>query len=576
MQKIYFRGEDLLDGVYDILLWYAKDKRKLKYNQLFRELKKEELFSKYPYIEDVKGKLCKTSLEAFDPGKCFLHDNLLSPGSAGEIVEVEFKGRVYKPHANYHWKTTKNGLEILKAQTRLIAVGNWLKYKKFASDFPIAQLHNIWTDTVPSTFGEPKIYVVQTYAKVIERCILMATNPSDLVLDPTCGSGTAAYVAEQWGRRWITCDTSRVAITLAKQRLMTAKFDYYELAHPSEGIRSGFKYKTVPHITLGSIANNEPPKQETLYDQPFIEKGKVRVTGPFTVEAVPNLRVKPFDGKEPKLEITSEQLARTGETGKQAEWRDELKASGVRAIGGKFISFSRVEPMIATRFLHAEAEILGESGENRKAYISFGPDYGPLEQRQVEEAIKEARSLKVKPDFVIFAAFHFDPEAAKDIDHINWQGVKILKAQMGVDLLTRDLRKKRSSSQSYWLIGQPDIEVVKTKDNKFKVKVNGFDYYDPVSGEIISKGTKHIAMWFLDTDYDERSLYPEQVFFPEGDSKRDWTRLAKALNGEVNDELIEQFRGIESLPFFAGEHKKIAVKIIDNRGIESFVIKGLE
>lgn len=421
-----------------------------------------------------------------------------------------------------------------------------------------------------------KIYVVQTSPKAIQRCLLMTTDPGDLVLDPTCGSGTTAYVAEQWGRRWITCDTSRVAITLAKQRLMTAKFDYYELAHPLEGIKSGFKYKTVPHITLKSIANNEPAKEETLYDQPFVERSKVRVTGPFTVEAVPSLRVKPFDGKEPKLEVTSEQLSRTGETGRQAEWRDELKATGIRSTGGKVISFSRIEPMIATRFLHAEGEILDDAGVNKCAYISFGPDYGPLEQRQVEEAIKEARSLKDKPDFVIFAAFHFDPEAAKDIYQINWKGMKILKAQMSVDLLTKDLRKKRSSSHSYWLIGQPDVEVVKQKDGKFKVKLNGFDYYDPVTGEIISKGTKHIAMWFLDTDYDERSLYPSQVFFPEGDSKRDWTKLAKVLNGEVNEELMEVFRGTESLPFSAGEEKKIAVKIIDNRGIESFVIKRLE
>ncbi|MBI5875759.1 MAG: hypothetical protein HZB81_07975 [Deltaproteobacteria bacterium] len=456
---------------------------------------------------------------------------------------------------------------------RILVSGNNLNYKRYLSDFLVIDVNERW-DSIQ--IGTERYYVVQTASKVIERCLLMTTDPGDLVFDPTCGSGTTAYVSEQWGRRWLTCDTSRVATTLAKQRLMTAKFDYYELAHPLEGIRSGFNYKKVPHITLGSIANNEPAKQETLYNQPFVEKGKVRVTGPFTVEAVPSLRVKPFDGKEPKLEITNEQLARTGETGKQSEWRDELKASGIRTIGGKIISFSRVEPMVATRFLHAEAEILEDSGENRKAYISFGPDYGPLEQRQVEEAIKEARSLKNKPDFVIFAAFHFDPEAAKDIDQINWQGVKILKAQMSVDLLTKDLRKKRSSSQSYWLIGQPDVEVVKTKDGKFKVKVNGFDYYDPVSGEIISKGTKHIAMWFLDTDYDERSLYPEQVFFPEADSKRDWTRLAKALNGEVNEELIEQFRGVESLPFSAREHKKVAVKIIDNRGIESFVIKGLE
>ena len=483
----------------------------------------------------------------------------------------------YTIQVQIHWKPKyPEGLDRLAKLNRLYPIGNSLMYVRYLDDFPVRNIDNIWDDTSAGGYSGTKIYVVQTNHKLIERCLLMTTDSGDLVLDPTCGSGTTAYVAEQWGRRWITCDTSRVAITLAKQRLMTAKFDYYELAHPDEGIRSGFKYKTVPHITLSSIANNEPPKEETLYDQPFIERSKIRVTGPFTVEAVPSLRIKPFDGSTPKIDATNEQLARTGETGKQAEWRDELKATGTRAVGNKVISFSRIEPMIATKFLHAEGEILEEDGTNKKAYVSFGPDYGPLEQRQVELAINEARSLKSKPDFVIFAAFHFDPEAAKDIDQINWQGVKVLKAQMSVDLLTKDLRKKRSSNQSYWLIGQPDVEVKKAKDGKYKVKVNGFDYYDPISGEIISKGTRHIAMWFLDTDYDERSLYPEQVFFPEGDSKRDWTRLAKALNGEVNEELIEHFRNVESLPFSIGEHKKIAVKIIDNRGIESFVIKKLE
>ena len=422
-----------------------------------------------------------------------------------------------------------------------------LAYIRYFDDFPVLPIVNNWADT-SSSFQE-RVYVVQTTVTVLQRCILMATDPSDLVFDPTCGSGTTAYVAEQWGRRWITCDTSRVAITLAKQRLMTAKFDYYELAHPNEGVKSGFKYKTVPHITLGSIANNEPAKTETLYDQPFIEKGKVRVTGPFTVEAVPSLRVKPFAGNEQKVEATSEQLARTGETGKQAEWRDELKSTGIRATGGKVIQFSRLEPMVATRFLHAEGEIIDADGENKRAYISFGSDFGPLEQRQIEEAIKEARTLKNKPHFVIFAAFHFDPEAAKDIDQINWPGVKILKAQMSVDLLTKDLRKNRSSSHSYWLIGQPDVEVAKQKDGKYKVKIRGFDYYNPLTGEIESKGTKHIAMWFLDTDYDERSLYPNQIFFPESDSKRDWSRLAKALNGEVNEDLLDKFSGVESLPF---------------------------
>lgn len=580
-QKTGGFAPSLLSSVYDYLVWYSKEKDKIKYRKLFRERDREMLESGYTWIELSDGtrrKLTKeeTACEIQD-GKRFQSSIIVSAGASEKGSQpFEFNGQKYYPAPGTHWKTSTEGLHNLEKKKRLFAVGNTLTYVRYADDFPVTEFNNVWDDTVRSTYAAQKIYVVQTAEKVVQRCLLMTTDPGDLVIDPTCGSGTTAYVAEQWGRRWITCDTSRVAITLAKQRLMTAKFDYYELAYPLEGIKSGFKYKTVPHITLKSIANNEPAKEETLYDQPFVERSKVRVTGPFTVEAVPSLRVKPFDGKEPKIEVTNEQLARTGETGRQAEWRDELKATGIRAVGNRIISFSRIEPMIATRFLHAEGEILEDSGENKRAYISFGPDYGPLEQRQVEEAVKEARSLKNKPDFVIFAAFHFDPEAAKDIDQINWPGVKLLKAQMSVDLLTKDLRKKRSSSQSYWLIGQPDVEVIKMKDGKFKVKLNGFDYYDPITGEIISKGTKHIAMWFLDSDYDERSLYPDQVFFPESDSKRDWTKLAKALNGEVNEELMEEFHGTESLLFSAGEEKKIAVKIIDNRGIESFVIKKLE
>ena len=165
-----------------------------------------------------------------------------------------------------------------------------------------------------------KTYVVQTSKKVIERCILMTTDPGDLVFDPTCASGTTAYVAEKWGRRWITCDTSRVAITLAKKRLMTANFDYYKLKNKIEGISSGFEYKTVPHITLKSIANDEPAPEETLYDQPFKDNKKARVTGPFTVEAVPSYIVQP-PGHFKKLSF-------------KYDWLDEVKKSGIRGKKG--------------------------------------------------------------------------------------------------------------------------------------------------------------------------------------------------------------------------------------------------
>ncbi len=561
-----------IDPINDYLIWYGKNKQKLKLRKIFIPRAIDDLRNDgFKYFKN--GEMLNEIPDDFDPNLVVRGDPITSDGyRPTTTIEVEFDGKKYFPGSKNHWKTSVEGLKKLDDIGRLIK-GTSLQYLRKLNDFPVKNFSNIWNDLAGAS---NMVYVVQTNEKVLQRCLLMTTDPGDLVLDITCGSGTTAFVAEQWGRRWITCDTSRVAITLAKQRLMTAKYDYYELAYPEQGIKSGFKYKTVPHVTLGSIANNEPSKQETLYNQPYKVSGTVRVTGPFTVEAVPSLRVKPFDGKMPKLELNGTELARTGETGKQAEWRDELKANGIRAVGGRTIQFSRVEPMIATRLLHARAEVLEKDGTNKLAYISFGPDYGPLEQRQAEAAITEARCFKEKPDFVIFASFHFDPEASKDIDQMEWPGVTILKAQMSVDLLTADLRKKRSSNQSYWLIGQPDVEVQKQKDGKYSVKLHGFDYYDPIIGEIVSKGTKHIAIWFLDTDYDERSIMPDQIFFPEGDEKRDWTRLAKSLKSEVNKDTLEKFSGVESIPFTAGENKKIAVKIIDNRGIESFVIKGLE
>lgn len=578
-QKIYYRGSNTLDNVADYLLWYTKNSiEKIKFRPLFRELTETELFKKYCWKVDKSGKLIKLKdIKDFDKSRVFLHDNLLSPGGSSENVEIEFNGNIFQSDFNYHWKTGKKGLEKLKREGRLIKVGNWLKYKRYPTDFPYGQFNNIWTDTVPSTFAERKIFAVQTYYKVIERCMLMATDPGDLVLDPTCGSGTTAYVAEQWGRRWITCDTSRVAIALAKQRMMTAIFDYYKLAYPNEGIGSGFVYKKVPHITLKSIANNEPPAEETLYDQPYIDNSKVRVTGPFTAEAVPSPTAKGFQETD-NNEVSDITVSRSGETLRQNEWRDEILNNGVRGKGGQYIKFSRVEPLSGTRYIQAEAETKPqeESGKRQKVFIVFGPEHAPMEQRQVELAIDEAQSLRSKADIILFAAFQFDPEAAKDIDETNWPGVTLLRVQMNADLLTDDLKKKRSSSDSFWLLGQPDVNIVKIdkgeNKGKYQIEVKGFDYYDTRTGNIHSGDEKNIAMWMLDPDYDGRSLFPRQVFFPMSSKKEGWSRLAKNLKAEIDQELIESYRGTISLPFSAGDNKQCAVKIIDDRGIESLRI----
>ena len=557
----------------DRILWYAKDKIVIKFRRPYSgksDLPRNDDNYKYVELPDGKRRLM-TKEERNNPNllqngsKIFRIGDVTSQGGTSGDEKFEFEGGVYYPSYNRHWTPGLSGMYTLAKGNRLVKSGKSLNYVRYFDDFPYQQMTDIWTDT--GTGGDYKIYSVQTNTKTIQRCLLMTTDPGDLVLDPTCGSGTTAYVAEQWGRRWITCDTSRVSITLAKQRLMTSIFDFYELAHKDEGVSSGFAYEKVPHITLGSIANKELPTEEILYDKPVVDRTKKRVTGPFTVEAVPSQRVVNLEEVE---ENSSDQdpdntIARSGETVRQSDWIDELSKTGIRAKGGQIIKFTRIEALQGTKWLQAQ----GETSDEQNAVISFGPAYAPLEQRQVELAIEEAQQLVPKPKLVIFASFQFDPEAAKDIDELKWPGVSVIKCQMNTDLLTEDLKKKKANEESsFWLIGQPDIELTR-QGEKYTVTVNGFDYYDTRTGEIKSGSSSNIAMWELDTDYNGRSLYPRQVFFPLEGENGGWSKLAKALQAYVDEDLISSYAGNQSLPFKAGKNKQIAVKIIDDRGIES-------
>ena len=671
---------NLLPGVSDYLIWFAKSRTALKYNQLYFEKEAGGLGgSAYGRVETANRERRSLSKpEKLDPkaipegSRIYRVDNLTSQ-SPGTRYDVGYEGENFFPKG--YWKTDVNFMSRVLKSKRAQSSGSNLYYVRFIEDFPVFPLTDNWDDTTIAGFASDKQYVVETSTKVIERCVLMTTDPGDLVLDPTCGSGTTAFVAEKWGRRWITCDTSRVAITLAKQRLMTASFDYYALRYPHEGLKGGFDYETVPHITLKSIANNpdidtihaedhpkivlaldalntalttsqknSPPppfrptqgvrkgklvkfdegdtlhewevpfdwpvdkddmalwpvetkapfdafhtarlamqrrmdasiqahaEQETLYDKPRIDRNRLRITGPFSVEAVPAPTVLSLDDSLPPAEA-NDSIARTGETSRQSLWRDELLKTGVRAKGGARLTFAEFETLPGLRHLHASGS-LTDTGE--RVVVSFGPEHAALEQRQVELALTEAETLRPAPKFILFCAFTFDPEAAKDIDEVNWPGVTLLKAQMNTDLLTEDLKKARSSNQSFWLMGQPDVELRKRKDGMWEVEVNGFDYFDPKAGDLVSGGKKQIAMWSLDTDYDQRSLMPHQVFFPMADAKGGWNRLKATVRSELDEDLLEQFHGTVSLPFEAGDNRRIAVKIVDDRGIESLKIMPLE
>ncbi|WP_205877279.1 hypothetical protein [Leisingera sp. NJS204] len=237
------------------------------------------------------------------------------------------------------------------------------------------------------------------------------------------------------------------------------------------------------------------------------------------------------------------------------------------------LRFAEFETLPGLKYIHASGS-LADTGE--RVVVSFGPEHASLEQRQVELALTEAETLRPSPKFILFCAFTFDPEAAKDIDEVNWPGVTLLKAQMNTDLLTEDLKKKRASNQSFWLMGQPDVDLRRRKDGMWEVEVNGFDYFDPKAGDLVSGGKNQIAMWSLDVDYDQRSLMPHQVFFPMADAKGGWNRLCKTIRAELDEDLLEQSHGTVSLPFEAGDNKRIAVKIVDDRGIESLKIMPLE
>ena len=618
-----------LPGTCDYLLWYARDLEKMKYRSLYLDKTVGEVgATNYNRVQLNDGSLRYLSpAERADPAavptgsRIYSLADLTSQSVGREKGEgaacwfpIELDGKEYRPTLQTRWKTNESGIKNLKAAGRLEATLTRVGYMRFVDDFPVFPINNKWDD-VGASFMTDKIYVVQTVSRVIQRCLLMTTDPGDLVLDPTCGSGTSAYVAEQWGRRWITCDTSRVAVTLAKQRLMAADFDYYELARPEEGVGSGFRYKTVPHVTLKSIANNPEIRegmtreqidmaisryadQETLYDQPFADKNRARVTGPFTVEAVPAPTVRSLDDIEvgsPEAQSASGKaqqsladfrhaatplldasVSRSGATLRHTEWRDELLKTGLRGKGGHHIDFSRVEPLAGTRWLHADAETKGAKPE--RVVISFGPEHSLLDPRQVESAWQEARTLIPRPAMIVFAAFEFDPQAAKEIDELTKEktGMTFLSAQMNADMLTEDLKKKRASNQSFWLVGRPDVDLrqIAKGDHKGKweVEVQGFDYYNTRTGTIDSGDTSKIAMWLLDTDYDGRSLYPRQVFFPIADADGGWARLAKNLKAEIDPDLIEAYRGTVSLPFEPGAYKRIAVKVIDDRGIESLKV----
>ncbi len=395
----------------------------------------------------------------------------------------------------------------------------------------------------------------------------MTTDPGDLVIDPTCGSGTTAFAAEKLGRRWITIDTSRVALSIARQRVLTAKFEFFRLKDPLAGVGGGLEYREEARITASSIGYGKSPDAEVLFDQPKVDSSRVRVSGPFTVESLSRYGENPKDEdlKVPEALITGDGDAKGEDAGSHRDLLlDALRHHGIPIQGGKPLKLESVEPVAGSGEIHAEAAAKKGKDEVSIA-ISIGPRYGPITQIQVDDALDEARGY----DLVCFIGFAATAEVQKYLAPSRRGKVDVALVEANADLLLGDLLKNTSGSQTFRLFSSPDAEVKTAEDSQFVVELYGMDTYDAATGEVISRSRDEIAAWFLDHDYDGTVFHVNQAFFTRSDA---WDALKKALNAEIDPDALEALNGFESLPFEPGESGRAAIRVIDEAGQTSEMV----
>jgi adenine-specific DNA-methyltransferase len=652
-----------LSGVFDYLVWYAKSKARLKYRQLYVEkLPGKEGGAQYKFLVGTDGQRRRmepaelSGESPIPPGmKICRLDNLTSQGfRTNTSVPFTFQEETYDPGGNLNWKATIVGMTRLVTAQRVVPSGRTLMYLRALEDFSALPIDNAWRDTLTGSFTEPKTYVVQTTTKAIARCIVMTTDPGDLVLDPTCGSGTTAYVAEQWGRRWITIDTSRVALALARARIMAARYPYYLLADSREGqlkeaeitrkapsempthsdVRQGFVYERVSHVTLKSVANNteidvirdeyqakldplreklngnlktkwaewEIPREadekwskhakevhaqwwkervarqkamdasiaakaefEYLYDKPYEDNKRVRVAGPFTVESLSPHRVLSVGDDD---ELLHKSGTFSGDKDDEADFvemiLENLKTSGVQqAHKEDKLNFSSITPWPGY-YVCAEGkytEVNGKAGAEKRAAIFIGPEFGTVSRLDLVSAAKEAGDAGF--DVLITCAFNYDAHSSE----FNKLGkIPVLKARMNADLHMSDELKNTGKGNLFVIFGEPDIEILKAKENQIQVKIVGVDVFHPTTGEVRSDGAEGIACWFVDTDYNDESFFVRQAYFLGANDP--YKALKTTLKAQINEEAWASLHSDTSRPFDKPKSGRIAVKVINHLGDE--------
>ncbi len=660
VQKTGSQAGNLLATTVDFIIWYARNRSNVKYRQLYNARIAGDVSSdRYDQIELADGserRLTRDELlrtAEIPEGRIFRHTSLISSGqSSGEQVFF-FEGRSFRPTQGSHWKTNLKGLANLAKAGRVAAGKSTVRYKRYLDDFSVLPITDRWESM---QIGTGLIYVVQTSVSVVERCLLMTTDPGDLVLDPTCGSGTSAVVAEQWGRRWITIDTSRVAIALARSRLMGARYEYYLLADSPEGqrregelsqtapktaetrgdIRHGFVYERVPHIMLSDISRNasieviwekwqshlEPARRrlndvlgiaweeweiprdaapgwpeaaekahadwwrarserqkeidasiaantefEYLFDKPYTDNTKVRVAGPFTVESLSPHRTLAVDWDDELIDVLEAAEGKRKAAERDGSIHDfahmileNLKTAGVQqAHKEDRISFSSLTGWPG-EFICAEGTYT-EGEKQKRAGIFIGPEFGTVSRPDLVAAAREAGDAGF--DVLIACAFNYDAHSA-EFDKLG--RVPVLKARMNPDLHMGGDLKATGAGNLFVIFGEPDIKILDAAEGMKQVKVFGVDVFKPQTGEVISEGTDGIALWMLDTDYNEESFFVRHAYFLGANDP--YKALKTTLKAEIDQEAWESLNSDISRPFPKPKSGRIAVKVINHLGDE--------
>lgn len=620
LQKTSGFATKLLPSIADYLLWYARDKDQVKYHQLFLPKTLEDVNTTvYRFVEEADGTRRRLTpeelqnLKLVPPGaRIYRIGDLTSQGavkrkkgnarsgkgSSGD--PFTFEGKTYNPGRNAHWKTTGAGLQNLAEARRIQSTRSKIYYVRFFDDFPIKNLTNIWTDTGVGGFTEPKVYVVQTNEKIVQRCLLMTSDPGDLVFDPTCGSGTTAHVAEEWGRRWITCDTSRVALYLARRRLLTGVFPAFEYADPTRGVAGGFTYQTARHLKLSHIAKQLSVETETLYDQPVEVPGRVRVTGPFQVEGcVASTRAGEAGveapGKGEKEEEGDELAARREFLDRVYE---ALSKDGVTFPGGQKIHLEDLtfhpgppRPLFpitgsfpASVPLPRETPGSSPAGPARVG-VSVGPEYGPVDAGHVDATLSAAAD---HVDVVIFTGFAFNSRAQAHVER--WRHAharpRVILVHVNPDLHLQDLLRATRDSELFTAMGSSTVRCERlpagsagleagdpTGDvppSKLVVELESTSSYDPLAARVVSRPGDEAIAWFLDAAFDGEVFHVQQAFFPTG--RDPWKKLRRACRKFLARDRFDDYRGRRSLPVLEARVETLAIKVVDARGNESLFI----